>query len=403
MLKKLRLHNFRTYLNAEAEFGQRQLVIGKNNSGKTNLCLAIRFLGASAGSPLAEAVGACVPGGPPEFTHFAFNSNQTSFEMVCDLPFDGQMLSFQYTLSIEITGTTTGSSPGEQGVRVTAERLVLTGERFKETCLLDNDGREARLLHEEQVGREKEPYQAVTLAPKGATMLSNLYELETNRRAILFRRFLRSWTYFALSADSIRWGWREAGRTGALYADGKHVANSIFHLKNQDERRYRRLIERVAAFEEGLEAINFLVAPDQGVVPFVALNVRPRASWAGLSDGTLRALALSHLIEVADAVRDTEGWPSPLIIIEEPENGLYGGLLRKLVEEFEDCAPLAQFIFTSHSPYFIDLFDGEPSSVTLLRREGTRTVIHRLPSPSTTTPSDERMTLAEKYFAEILE
>jgi predicted ATPase len=403
MLKRLRLHNFRTYLNAEAEFRQRQLIIGKNNSGKTNLCFAIRFLGASASSPLAEAVGACVPGGPPEFTHFAFKSNQATFEVVCDLPFDGQMLSFQYSLSIEITGTDSGSSPGEQGVRVAGERLLVTGERFNDACLLDSNGNEARLLHEEQVGREKEPHIEVTLAPKGATMLSNLYELQTNRRAILFRRFLRSWTYFSLSPDSIRWGWREAGRTGALYVDGKHVATSIFHMKNQDERRYRRLIERVAAFEEGLEAINFLVAPDQGVLPFVALNVRPRASWAGLSDGTLRALALSHLIEAADAARDIAGWPSPLTIIEEPENGIYAGLLRKLVEDFADCAPLAQFIFTSHSPYLIDLFDDEPSAVTLLRREGTRTVIHRLPPPDPTAPPDERMTLAEKYFAEVLE
>jgi predicted ATP-dependent endonuclease of OLD family len=37
MLKRLKVHNFRSFLNFEVNFSPLHLVIGKNNSGKTNL------------------------------------------------------------------------------------------------------------------------------------------------------------------------------------------------------------------------------------------------------------------------------------------------------------------------------------------------------------------------------
>ncbi len=407
MLKRLRLHNFRTYLNAEIEFGRRHLLIGKNNSGKTNLCYALRFLGRTASHPLtAETANTCVPGGVSELKHFGFASNTIDFTLTCELPFADEQLTYEYDLSLEVTKDPRGSAPTE-GLRVLKERLAVSGGHFSDDCLLENDGREAHLLHEGQVGREDQAHRETMLAPENATMLSALYELETNRRAILFRRFLQNWTYFLLQPESIRWGWREAVRTGNLYyTDGKHVASEIFRLKNQDERRYRRLMERVKAVEETLEAINFLVAPDQGVVPFVALRGRDRASWGGLSDGTLRALALSHLIEAADVLSSMEGWPPTLTIIEEPENGIYVGLLRQLLEEFESCAPQAQFIFTSHSPYVVDLFDRDLENITCLKKEGGVTTSRPLSDLRDTIDRHRDkydLSLGEQHYKEVFE
>ena len=388
MLKKLRLHNFRTYLNAEIEFGRRHLLIGKNNSGKTNLGMAIRFLGASASTKLTEAIGMWVPGGIQEFTNWAFKSNTADFSIACELPFENDTLSYQYDLTLQVASASRQSPPGALELNVEREKLAVSGGRFHEECLLDNNGAEVTLLHEEQVGGSGEAHRPRTPAPQDATMLSNLNKLETNRRAILFRQFLRAWASFTLSPNHMRYGWRQPGQSPALAYLGENLATGLFHLKNQDERRYRRLLNRVRPFEAGLDAINFHVAPDQGILPFVSLSQKEQASWLGLSDGTLRALGLSYIIEIADLLSQQEGAPPPLIVIEEPENGIYGGLLRKLLEEFDNCAPEAQFIFTSHSPYFIDLFDHEPSAVTLLRRERERTVVQRLSAKETVPPAD---------------
>ncbi len=399
MIKYLKLHNFRTFLNAEIEFARRHLVIGKNNSGKTNLCSAMRFLGRAAGEPLSQAAGSSVPGGIAEMTNWSYASNRIDFVVACELPFGQDSLSYEYTLSLEVTSSLAAPAPGALGLRVVVERLVVDGGGLKGASLLENDGQKVRLRDEEHAS---ETSGLETPTPQDATMLSQLHELQTNRRAILFRRFLASWFYFCLSPVRIRFGWREASQATGLWADGASTATAIFHLKNQDERRYRRLIERVKVVEEDLDSVNFYVGPDQGILPFVSLGRRRQASWAGLSDGTLRALALSYIIEAADQAADVAGWPPPFVMIEEPENGVYAGLLRKLLEGFEECAPLAQFVFTSHSPYFIDLFDSEPSSVTLLRRERERTVVQRLAASKTPLPPDERTTLAERYFAEIL-
>ena len=90
-------------------------------------------------------------------------------------------------------------------------------------------------------------------------------------------------------------------------------------------------------------------------------------------------------------------------IIEEPENGIAPTLLGRVLDLFEERAPSAQFILTSHSPYVIDRFDGSREFVSLLRRKDERTEIV---SPPPVTPDDQgpdRLTLAEQYAAELLD
>ena len=65
-------------------------------------------------------------------------------------------------------------------------------------------------------------------------------------------------------------------------------------------------------------------------------------------------------------------------------------------------APRAQFIFTSHSPYFIDLFDAERDAVTVLKRATDRSELETPPKPAALTESDERLTLSEEYATELI-
>ena len=92
--------------------------------------------------------------------------------------------------------------------------------------------------------------------------------------------------------------------------------------------------------------------------------------------------------------------PPPVVLIEEPENGVHPGLLRWLIDLFEERASAGQFIFTSHSPYFIDMFDGFRDSVTLLRREKDRTVTKSPPPPE---EGPDRPMLSEEFSMELLD
>ncbi len=113
-------------------------------------------------------------------------------------------------------------------------------------------------------------------------------------------------------------------------------------------------------------------------------------------------MALALIAESVGGVSDVAGPNvSPLVTIEEPENGIYPGQLRAFFDLFEEHAPSGQFIFTSHSPYFIDFFDGCRDSVTLLRRANERTEIVRVPPADDQDP--DRPMLADQYSMELFD
>lgn len=398
MLKVLRLHNFKTYLNAEFKFNDLHLIVGKNNSGKTNLCTALSFLRDTASHEL-DACANNVPGGINEIGNWAFDSKIIELSLVCEISVEGQLHEFSYDLHLRVDEGGQSARLGQSTLAVEKEVLRVNGPGFDDVELISNDGHEANLRHE----RSDELYSPKTLAPRDATMLCRLYELETNRRAISFRQYLRSWCYYALSPEAMRTGWKTTPSNAILSSRGDELATYIFRLKNIAERSYRKVIKHVQMIEPDLEAINFQPVPDQGVVPFVELRGRPAASWQGLSDGTLRALALSAIVETVttNLFSEKSDHVAPLIIIEEPENGIFPGLLRKIMEMFEERAGLGQFLFTSHSPYFINFFDASRDSVTLLRRNNERT--ETVPIRSANDNDPDRLLLAEEYSAELFD
>jgi predicted ATPase len=157
----------------------------------------------------------------------------------------------------------------------------------------------------------------------------------------------------------------------------------------------------VKIVEPALETINYVSAPGQQPVPFVALSNQSRASWLGLSDGTLRALGVALIIETASACSPPTNVVPSLSLIEEPENGVFPGLLRGFFDLFEEWAPTSQFVFTSHSPYFIDMFDNKREWVTILRKAGDRSECFNPPTAEPGKNGDDRLTLSMEYTSEL--
>ncbi len=402
MLKTLKLHNFRTYLNAEFSFTQRHLVIGKNNSGKSNLCAAIQFLRATAQTELATAA-AVVPGGAVEMSNWAFKSDVMELSLESELPVDGQTCRFSYVLELTLDSPQAARGGVLQKLRVTKELLVAAGPGFEDgATLLENDGTSAGILHEDKWVLTCSRELAKTPPPTNATMLSTLYESESTTLATAFKKYISGWCYFTFSPEKIRHGWRDNSVVGlGLQSHGENLASVLYYLKNLDERRYRRIIDHVRLIEPDLELINFSPTPDRTVVPYVGLKNSPAVSWHGLSDGTLRYLALATVVELVSlGPGPSNDLPSFLVLIEEPENGIWPGQLRAALDMIEEWAPAAQFIFTSHSPYFINLFDGTRDSVTLLRRRNERSEVVIPPPPE---DDPDRPLLAEQYSMELFD
>ncbi|HSW46553.1 MAG TPA: AAA family ATPase [Phycisphaerae bacterium] len=412
MITKLRLHNFKTFLNFEIELTRRHLLIGKNNSGKTNFCYGLRFLGSTACNDYSSIR---IPGGQEAFCHWDFDSNQTEIECTCELDFEGERLTFEYKLLLHVSIAPSTRGSGDSPITTKLERLSVRGHHWPDVVLLDSNGRTVKLLHEERFLRgnaAENPY-VETQAPPGSSMLSKLYELETNKRATLFRRFLSSLGYYSLSPPLMRYGWTSKELAGdmanrALAVHGQNLPLALFQLKNEDEPRYRSILKMASRIEPTLDSIGFYVLPDNTPVPYVFLKRRKqqKVSWEVLSDGTLCILGLSALVTQAERIEEMKDWPPCVIAIEEPENSICRAVFQDIWEDLRSVAPRSQVIFTSHSPYFVDLFDRDLGSITRLRQEQGRTTARSLVEYAEQIAQlrdDSDLSLGEQYYKEVFE
>lgn len=91
-----------------------------------------------------------------------------------------------------------------------------------------------------------------------------------------------------------------------------------------------------------------------------------------VSDGVLLYLGYLYLVLGPN--------PAPLLLVEEPETGLHPGMLRKLVELFQNMTTGAyggaatQVILTTHSPMLLNLI--EPQGIRVVQRgaDGATTI-----------------------------
>ena len=328
------------------------------------------------------------------------------FEVECELPFKGLLLKCSYSLRLEVVrGDPRGESAGSESLKVTEETLKATGGRFADTILLENRNGRVRMLHEEGFANNHpnspKYFDATTAAD--ATMLSKLYELEANPRAILFRRYLQSWNYYNFNPDLLRSP--DVQRDdGALLSNGGNLSRAIFDLHSQKPRLERKLIDVLRKLEPKLDLFSFSAPDPEHVHLFGEVLGKDekahRFSTRSMSDGTLRFLAIAYVILTAAQIAETEGF-APLTIIEEPENGLYVGHLKPLLQRIEPDGKLGQFIFTTHNPYFVDLFDKCLEGVHVVK-PGTPSSVLTQPDPAKLKQLLDDMTLGELHFHDML-
>ncbi len=243
MLKRFFVNNFRSLLNVEFRPAGINLLVGPNNAGKTNLCSALRFVGGTSEQGLDAAMLGAI-GERWNITNFHVpQAKETEFEVECELSYQGDRLQLAYRLHLESVGARARGERAEpESLRVLEESLKATGGRFANTVLLENHEGRVRMLHEEGfVNRHpNSPFIIEAKAATNATMLSQLYELENNPRAILFRRYLRSWAHYHLSPEALRLP-DVAREDGLLLSNGANVSRVLYDLHNQKPRLERKL------------------------------------------------------------------------------------------------------------------------------------------------------------------
>ena len=396
MLQEFRVDNFKSLINIVFKPQEINLLLGKNNSGKTNLCQALQFVGSSSLFKLDECAEQ-VAGGRFGMTNFAFDKSTIDFYLRSEVPYEEAALIFEYELTISPPRYSIGEGKiiGEPIVKVDQEVLTVTGGKFDKIILLENISGRIRVLHEKDFMDGKENY-VETSAPRDATMIQRLYDSETNARVNYFKRYLSNWICYDLSPTAMK----EADYKPNdifLNSDGSNLASVIYLLKNSNERDYRKLVKVMQVIEPQVEFINFPVVSESVVGMLFEDSERYTLPFWKASNGTLRFLALSYVLLIqSQRIMDSR----PLLMIEEPENGIYVGFLKTLLE-MVDQSQGPQIIFTSHAPYFIDLFDEYLDGIFVLNCGKQHTSITQ-PDIDEVKTRLEHFPLGEQHFREML-
>ena len=193
--------------------------------------------------------------------------------------------------------------------------------------------------------------------------IATLGHLKEHQRISQFRRFIEGWYLSYFTPNSAR-DLPRVGPQKHLNRDGSNLGNVVQFMESEHPRRFQKVLTEIAQKIPGVQKIRTEISNDGRLLiqfhaegfdkPFYAQNV---------SDGTLKMFAYLLLLE------DPE--PSPLLCIEEPENGLYHKLLQALVFEFREAASGRkggiQLFVTTHQPYLIDELN--PSEVWILEKQ----------------------------------
>lgn len=394
MIKRFRVNNFRNLVNVEFRPVRINLIIGPNNVGKTNLSNAIRFLSATASLPLDEAAG-MVLGENWNITNVYLPEKRIDLEV--DMAVNESGTEYSYSYSLQVNAEREQFS-GKQVLRVLQEKLFVTGGDLHQSSLIQNNGGTAQFLDEKSLSAAALSY-TQTQVPTEATALSKLFDPESNRHAIRFKNQLANCWYFNLNPQALR-SPKVFGKAPVLNCDGTNLNKLLYSLHNENPRLERKIIEAMKLVEPKIDLFKFF-NPDPEFILFLFEDKEGHPfSPQSMSDGTLRYLVLAGLFVMLDEWGRI-GAQAPLVIIEEPENGLYVGTLKPLMSKLDFRGGSGQCIFTSHSPYFIDLFDSNLEGVHLMK-PGTL-------SPSVLKPDAGRlrkllddMPLGEMHYRELL-
>jgi predicted ATPase len=390
VLSEFYVDNFKSLINVAFRPRSVNLLLGLNNSGKTNLCQAIKFLSATSMLSVDEAA-ARFAGGPFSIRNFFLDKDTVDFRVRATVPWQGEDLSFRYELSIRTPRAGTVGEPP----RVESESLSVSGEGFPDVTLVENTPEQVRLLHEAKFSQSNEAKYVLTKAPRDKTMLNRLYDMETNPRANAFKDFLGRCLYYDLQSEALLDPKFDPATGAGMNINGKGLASAIHHLKTTDERRYRGLVATIRLIDPAVEVFNFSIVGD-AIATFVEDREGHGIPLWNLSSGFLKYLAMSYVLTVV-APRY-----NGVIIIEEPENGLYVGRLRDIMDQAKAIPDgKAQIVFTTHSPYFVDLFDEHIESVFVVKRGKQHSEILQ-PDPDLVRRYLQEFPLGEQHFREML-
>ncbi|MEY3231267.1 MAG: hypothetical protein RL689_1356, partial [Planctomycetota bacterium] len=200
--------------------------------------------------------------------------------------------------------------------------------------------------------------------------IASLGNLSEHPNIVRFREFLEGW-YLSYFIPNKARNLPMAGAQRKLNTQGDNLANYVQYLHNEHQARFKSVLKDVSKRVPGIQKIDVKKSEDgRLLLQFNDRGYTDPFYAPSMSDGTLKYFAYLLMLEDPD--------PSPLIGIEEPENGLHHKLLAPLAGEMRRRASEKggpQVFVTTHANHFVDALRPEEVFVLAKNLKGHSTVM----------------------------
>jgi len=345
-LTHIRIKGYRPFKDFGASFGPLEVIVGANAAGKSSLFEFLRFLRDGMRQEIPPAI---VPGSVGQ-QPFHVPGDET-IRWVASVFLDAET---HCTYSGEVTGPAGRPYVLRESVRVD-QRLeplspfrgwALEAERGQGSALeIGGDGRQKIAVDR--------PDQ-LALGTMNNPALPTLYRL---RECISNWRF---YSAFNIANDKVR---RPVPieQAPTLNEDAGNLSSVLFYLMTEHAPIFEELEHHLRTLVPGLTALTVKArgGPGEAIAFWEEEDVDSGLTIADVSDGVLRLLSWLVLC--------LHPKPSPLICIDEPDQGVHPRTLPVLAALFEKACERTQFLLATHASYFLTQFD--LSRIAVMKKE----------------------------------
>ncbi len=359
MIRQIHVKDFKSLKDVPLTLGLRNVLVGPNMSGKSNLIDVFRFL-ARMVFPTPGTHGLLnaftTLGGVSEVLWKGGDSNLISITLEgSGVPWHHLEKPVRWNYEISILG-----DPVRGWATVQKEVLHVSGPDGPSKLIDEVDG--DRVLRNSD-GRD---------VSRAVDRTRSALEFEIpDWDGNALRWFIGSWRFYRLLPQLIKLNQSNAATAQNFLTEyGDNLSSWLLTLQTRSRESFDKI--RSVAKDVFPELKDVLTQLTQQATVFLAStekHLKGPVSVSQMSDGQLSFIALLSLIFAPPEVA------APLYCIEEPENHLHPQLLETLVELLrqvqDELGPdrSAQIIATTHSPYLVDKCDLD-ELIVLERRNG---------------------------------
>ena len=174
--------------------------------------------------------------------------------------------------------------------------------------------------------------------------------------------FVSGWGFFDPSPFALRQEWYDMV-SNRLDPHGRNLAERLFRLKESSPDTFRQIVSRT----ESILGIPTALDPKEVEGSFYFTQMEPGLTnpvhQVVTSAGTVRMLALMTALVEERGRR--------LVAIEEPENNIHPTALGEFTRFLTELSHAMQILITTHSPYLLDFLE-DPSVVCVVKHDGDK-------------------------------